>query len=189
VRIRSDEKHPERLRYPLAVTAQPRTALYWIDKLQLTPHPEGGYYRQTYRSELTIAREALPPAFSGPRAASTAIYFLLEGENFSAFHRLHSDEVWHFYAGSPLQVHVIDTAGTHSKLSLGCNPDAGQVLQTVVRAGNWFGSHVADWTSWTLVGCTVAPGFDFADFELAKRSELMVRHPQHREIIHRLTRE
>jgi predicted cupin superfamily sugar epimerase len=189
VRIRIDEKHPERLRYPLAVTAQPRTALYWIDKLQLTPHPEGGYYRQTYCSELTIAREALPSAFFGTRPASTAIYFLLEGENFSALHRLHSDELWHFYAGSPLLVHVIDTAGTHSTISLGCNPDAGQVLQAVVRARNWFGSHVADWTSWALVGCTVAPGFDFADFELAKRSELMATHPQHREIVERLTRE
>jgi uncharacterized protein len=84
---------------------------------------------------------------------------------------------------------VIDSTGALSKILLGCDPDAGQVLQTVVRAGNWFGSHVADWTSWTLVGCTVAPGFDFADFELAKRSELMVRHPQHREIIYRLTRE
>lgn len=167
----------------------PQTARYWIDKLQLAPHPEGGYYRQTYRSEFTIAREALPPSFSGPRAASTAIYFLLEGENFSALHRLHSDEVWHFYAGSPLLVHVIDVAGEHAKILLGCNPDAGEVPQRVVRAGNWFGSHVADWTSWALVGCTVAPGFDFADFALAKRNEMLTAYPQHSEIIHRLTRE
>ena len=168
------------------MTAQ--TARYWIDKLQLAPHPEGGYYRQTYRSELSIAREALPPAFTGPRAASTAIYFLIEGENFSAFHRLHSDELWHFYAGSPLLVHVIDAAGAYSKIFLGCNPDVGQVLQTVVPAGSWFGSHVADWKSWALVGCTVAPGFDFCDFELAKGNELLARYPQYREIIHRLTR-
>lgn len=179
---------PEQLRYSQAVTAELQTARYWIDKLQLAPHPEGGYYRQTYRSELTIAREALPPEFAGPRAASTAIYFLLEGEDFSAFHRLHSDEVWHFYTGSPLLVHVIDADNTYSKIFLGCNPDAGQVLQTVVRAGNWFGSHVADWKSWGLVGCTVAPGFDFADFELAKRSELLARHPQYRETIDRMTR-
>ena len=170
------------------MTAELQTARYWIDKLQLAPHPEGGYYRQTYRSELTIAREALPPEFAGPRAASTAIYFLLEGEDFSALHRLHSDEVWHFYTGSPLLVHVIDADHAYSKIFLGCNPDAGQALQSVVRAGNWFGSHVADWKSWGLVGCTVAPGFDFADFELAKRSELLARHPQYREIIDRLTR-
>lgn len=165
-----------------------QSARYWIDKLELAPHPEGGYYRQTYRSELTITREALPPAFSGPRAASTAIYFLLEGENFSAFHRLPSDEVWHFYAGSSLLIQVIDDAGAHSKISLGCSPDAGAIPQTVVRAGNWFGSHVADWKSWALVGCTVAPGFDFADFELAKRNQMLAAYPQHREIIHRLTR-
>ncbi len=86
-------------------------ARYWIEKLQLEPHPEGGYFRQTYRSEVVIAREALPAGFSGARAVSTAIYFLLEGKNFSAFHRLRSDEVWHFYAGEPLVVHVIEPEG------------------------------------------------------------------------------
>ena len=84
-----------------------KSARYWIDKLNLTAHPEGGYYRETYRAELSIAREALPPQFTGPRLVSTAIYFLLDGENFSAFHRLRSDELWHFYSGSPITVHVI----------------------------------------------------------------------------------
>lgn len=162
-------------------------AEYWIKKLKLEPHPEGGYFRQTYKSDLLIAREALP-GFSGARAASTAIYFLLEGENFSAFHRLRSDELWHFYAGSPLAVHVIEPAGSYSSILLGSNPEAGQTFQAVVRAGCWFASHVADWKSWALVGCTVAPGFEFADFEMAKREELSAQYPQHGEMIWGLTR-
>jgi len=166
-----------------------RNARYWIEKLRLDPHPEGGYFRQTYRSEVVIAREALPAGFSGARAVSTAIYFLLEGEGFSAFHRLRSDEVWHFYAGEPLLVQVIDPEGNYSRILLGSDPGAGQVLQAVVRAGCWFASHVSDWKSFAVVGCTVAPGFEFEDFELGKREELVARYPQHRELIERLTRE
>jgi predicted cupin superfamily sugar epimerase len=158
---------------------------YWIEKLRLEPHPEGGFFRQTYRSELSIDRL---PGFIGPRAASTAIYFLLEGQNFSVFHRLRSDEMWHFYAGSPLTVHVIDRGGEYSSILLGRDSDAGQAFQAVVFAGCWFASHVADWKSWALVGCTVAPGFEFADFEMAKREELVADYPQHREVIQKLTR-
>jgi uncharacterized protein len=169
------------------VTKHERNARYWIDKLQLTPHPEGGYYRQTYRSDLTLPREALP-GFTGSRPASTAIYFLLEGENFSAFHRIRSDEIWHFYAAFPLLVHSINPEGGYSKFLLGSNPDKQETLQAAVPAGTWFASHVADWKSWALVGCTVAPGFDFADFELADRENLRKSYPQHREIIDRLTR-
>lgn len=162
-------------------------AAYWIEKLKLEPHPEGGYFRQTYKSDLLIAREALP-GFSGARSASTAIYFLLEGKNFSAFHRLRSDEMWHFYAGSPLAVHVIDPAGSYSLILLGSDPEVGQTFQAVVRAGCWFASHVADWKSWALTGCTVAPGFEFADFEMAKREELQAKYPKQRELIRILTR-
>ena len=165
-----------------------KNAKYWIEKLQLEAHPEGGYFRQTYRADAVIAREALPAGFAGARAVSTAIYFLLEGQNFSAFHRLRSDEVWHFYAGETLIVHVIDPAGKYSSILLGNDPDAGQVLQAVVRAGCWFASHVADWKSFAVVGCTVAPGFDFEDFEMGTRKELVREYPQHREVIERLTR-
>jgi len=165
-----------------------KSSAYWIEKLQLAPHPEGGYFRQTYRSDVFIAREALPAGFSGARAVSTAIYFLLEGENFSAFHRLRSDEIWHFYVGAPLVVHVIDPAGSDSRILLGDDPEAGQVLQAVVRAGCWFASHVADWKGFAVVGCTVAPGFDFADFEMGKREELVAKYSQHWELISRLTR-
>ena len=161
---------------------------YWIEHLRLEPHPEGGYFRQTYRSDLTIPRDALP-GFSGSRPACTAIYFLLQDKNFSAFHRLRSDEMWHFYLGSPLQIHIIDREWKYSSFLLGNELDAGHALQAVVPSGCWFASHVAEWKGWALVGCTVSPGFDFADFELAKRGELSEEYPQHGDLIRRLTRE
>ena len=166
-----------------------KDATYWVERLRLEPHPEGGYFRQTYRSQVTIAREALPAGFGGARAASTAIYFLLEGKNFSAFHRLRSDEVWHFYVGAPVSVHVIEPPGKYVSITLGSDPDAGQSFQAVVPAGCWFASHVADWKSFAVVGCTVAPGFDFEDFDMGKRAELVAEYPQHQEVIQRLTRE
>ncbi len=166
-----------------------KSAHYWIDQLKLVPHPEGGYYRETYRAGLSIAREALPAQFTGPRLVSTAIYFLLDGENFSAFHRLRSDELWHFYSGSPITVHVIEPDGSYSEIHLGGDPDAGEVLQAVVQAACWFASQVRDPKSFALAGCTVAPGFDFADFELGKRAELVRLYPQHRSLIESLTRD
>lgn len=167
-----------------------KSAGYWIEKLQLQPHPEGGFFRQTFKSDLSVGQNANRAGEPGAnlRAASTAIYFLLEGENFSALHRLRSDEVWHFYAGAPLKVEVIEPDGRQHSIQLGTDPDAGEWPQAVVRAGCWFGSHVADWKSWALVGCTVAPGFEFEDFELARREELTARYPQHRGLIERLTR-
>jgi predicted cupin superfamily sugar epimerase len=161
---------------------------YWIDRLQLKPHPEGGFYRETYRAPLQIGKSALPDGFHGPRHASTAIYFLIDGANFSAFHRIAADEMWHFYAGSALAVEVIDPAGQHSQILVGNNPDVGESFQTVVPAGCWFASHVRDPESFALVGCTVAPGFDFADFEIAECARLTAQYPQHSELIKRLTR-
>jgi predicted cupin superfamily sugar epimerase len=165
-----------------------KSAQYWIDKLNLIAHPEGGYYRETYRAELSIPKEALPAHFTGPRLVSTAVYFLLDGENFSAFHRLRSDELWHFYSGSPITVHVIEPDSGCSEIHLGSNPETGEVLQAVVKAGSWFASRVRDLKSFALAGCTVAPGFDFADFELGKRAELVRLYPQHRKLIESLTR-
>jgi predicted cupin superfamily sugar epimerase len=165
-----------------------KSAQYWIDHLGLVPHPEGGYYRETYRSSLTIAREALPPQFTGPRLVSTAIYFLLDGENFSAFHRLRSDELWHFYAGDSLLVDVIEEDGRHSEILIGSDPEAGESLQAVVKAGCWFASSLRGSSSYALAGCTVAPGFDFEDFELGRRYDLIGLYPQHRKLIERLTR-
>jgi uncharacterized protein len=164
-----------------------KDAAYWIQKLELQPHPEGGFYRQTYRADLFLSKDALP-GFKGPRPAATAIYFLLDNKNFSAFHRLQSDELWHFYLGASLVVHVIEANGVYFKIQLGSDPEGGEVLQAVVKAGCWFASEVRDGESFALVGCTVAPGFDFEDFELANRQELVRSYPEYREVIHRLTR-
>jgi predicted cupin superfamily sugar epimerase len=163
-------------------------AEYWIKHLGLSPHPEGGYYSATYKADLTIPAAALPPRFHGSRSASTAIYFLLAGTDFSAFHRLASDELWHFHAGDSLVVHVIDPDGKLSQLQLGHRPDDGEAFQGVVKAGCWFGSRLKDGRGFALVGCTVAPGFEFDDFELAKRAELTAAYPQHQKLIERLTR-
>src|SRR5262249_53034287 len=160
----------------------------WIDRLQLRRHPEGGWFRETYRSEEVIAAGALPPRFGGDRAFSTAIYFLLDGQDYSALHRIKSDEIWHYYDGAALTLHVIDHGGVYSRLALGRDFAAGEVPQAVVRAGCLFGATVSDPRSYALVGCTVAPGFDFADFEMAGRTDLCRLYPEHREIIERLTR-
>jgi uncharacterized protein len=164
-------------------------AEYWIKKLGLFSHPEGGYYRESYRSDEMIAGGALPVRFAGgERAYSTAIYFLLAGGGFSAFHRLHSDELWHFYAGDPLTIHALDEKGGYSRSVLGCDGEKGEAFQAVIRAGSWFGAALEDTDSFALVGCTVAPGFDFRDFEMGDRSELIRLYPGHRSLIEQLTR-
>jgi predicted cupin superfamily sugar epimerase len=160
----------------------------WVERLGLRPHPEGGYFRETYRAAETVAREHLPPRFAGDRAFCTAIYFLLQGDDFSALHRIKSDELWHFYDGSALTVTIIDQAGALSEVRLGRDWTRGEVPQAVVPAGCLFGSRPAEPGTFALVGCTVAPGFDFADFELPPRQELLALYPQHREVIERLTR-
>jgi len=160
----------------------------WIDRLQLRRHPEGGWFRETYRSNEMMSRAALPPRFGGDRAFSTAIHFLLDADDFSALHRIKQDEVFHFYDGSALSLHVIDPHGSYSMVKVGRDLSAGQLPQAVVKAGCLFGATVGDPRSYSLVGCTVAPGFDFADFELPNREELCRQFPQHRQVIERLTR-
>jgi predicted cupin superfamily sugar epimerase len=164
------------------------TAKQWIERLQLVPHPEGGYFRETYRCGETIAQKALPERFGGGRAFSTAIYYLLRGADFLAFHRIKQDEVWHFYDGSSVTLHVIDPDGRYATVKVGRDLEAGEVPQAVVKAGWLFGASVNDPRSYALVGCTVAPGFDPADFERPKREELCELYPWHRGVIKKLTR-
>lgn len=164
-----------------------RGAQDWIDALNLQPHPEGGFFAETYRSSLNISSRDLGGSFNGSRSASTAIYFLLRAGDISHFHKIASDELWHFYAGDALDVHIITETGDHEVFKLGSNPENGEQFQACVPAGLWFGSCVADGGSYALVGCTVAPGFDFEDFEMAERAALVKKHPRHKEIIHRLT--
>jgi predicted cupin superfamily sugar epimerase len=165
-----------------------RGAQGWIDGLQLRRHPEGGWFRETYRAAEVLAGSVLPPRFGGDRAFSTAIYFLLEGEDFSALHRLKQDEVWHFYDGTSLMLHSIDPAGRYSTVQVGRDLEAGEAPQAVTPAGWLFGATVKDRGSYALMGCTVAPGFDFADFEMPTREELCRWYPQHQPIVERLTR-
>ena len=164
-----------------------KPAQYWIQKLGLIRHPEGGYFRETYRSSEVIPKHALPGRFSGYRVFSTCIYFLLDKEEFSKFHAIRQDEVWHFYEGSSLTIHVIDQTGAYDTLRLGRNVEDGDRFQAVVRAGCWFAAGVNDPRAYALVGCTVAPGFDFADFEMANRERLCELYPQHKDIIEKYT--
>ena len=159
-----------------------------IQSLNLLPHPEGGYFKETYRSTGNIPQSVLANNFSGDRNYCTGIYFLLTSDNFSAFHRIKQDEMWHFYSGSTLYVHIIDEKGMYTRVEVGMDLENGQQPQFVVAAGCWFASSVKDKNSHSLVGCTVAPGFDFNDFELAERSALTNKYPEHEKVITNLTR-
>ncbi len=163
------------------------TAQSYIQALQLKPHPEGGFFSESYRSQQTME---VPVTGGGAqqRNVSTAIYFLLEAGNFSAFHRIRSDEVWHFYAGQALEVLELLSDGELRCTRVGPDILHGELPQYVVPADTWFASRVADGGTFSLVGCTVAPGFDFADFRLARRPELLASFPQHSQVINQLTR-
>ncbi|MGI9190508.1 MAG: cupin domain-containing protein [Chitinophagaceae bacterium] len=160
------------------------TAEQLIDRFNLLPHPEGGYYRETYRAELQIPGSELGTI----RAVSTGIYFMLTAGNFSALHRIKSDEMWHFYGGDAIDIVELTPEGQWINTRLGNDINAGELPQYVVKAGHWFGSCVSNNKPFGLVGCTVAPGFDFADFELANRTELQHAFPAHASAIEMWTR-
>lgn len=151
---------------------------YWVEKLEMLPHPEGGFYKETYRSETTIP--------GSNRQLMTGIYFLLTSDNVSRFHRIKSDEIWFYHAGSPLLVHTLDENG-HTENPVGLDFLAGQAPQFLVPKNTIFGSSVLQENSYSLVSCVVAPGFDFEDFELFTREELLSLFPEHAAIIERLT--
>ena len=164
-------------------------AEFWIENLNLSPHPEGGFYRETYR-----CNKSYPftdnPFFMGPRSYATAISYLLKGAECSKLHRIHSDELWFFHAGHPLTVYIFPETGKTASFILGHSPEEGQVLQAWVPAGAWFGACLGDATApdhYALVSCVVAPGFDFSDFVFADRDTLLKTFPQHTSIIERLT--
>ena len=158
---------------------------YYIKKLALIAHPEGGYFKEVYRSGQSIAQTVLPNEFSGDRVFSTAIYYLLKNQDFSAFHQINQDEIWHFYDGSALALHLIDSEGYYEKIVLGRG--ANIHLQFVVKQKTWMAAEVIDKQSFSLIGATVAPGFDFADFTLAKLSDMLAKYPQHKAIINLFT--
>lgn len=162
-------------------------AKYWIEKLDLTKHPEGGYFKEVYRSDEYMPKTALPARYRAKRNFATSIYFLLEGKEFSSFHRIQSDETWHFYVGSTLELYVLNADGSLTTYLLGRNLEKGENLQVTIPRNHWFGSRVVDATSFALLGCTVAPGFHFDDFELADRSKLLEQFPEQGQIITELT--
>jgi predicted cupin superfamily sugar epimerase len=160
-----------------------------IRRFGLEPHPEGGFYRETWRSPVPVWRDTTAAQSDGARAASTAIYYLLCDGAWSTWHRIRSDEVWHFYAGAPIEVHSIDDAGVLSTAKLGNaleHPDT--VFQAVVPKGRWFAARCCDPSTYALVGCTVAPGFEFSEFEIGQTAALVARYPQHRALIEQLGR-
>jgi len=161
---------------------------YWIKKLNLLSHPEGGYYRETYRSEKSVPRNILGNGYKGERNFSTGIYYLLAGKDISCFHRIPSDEIWHFYSGtSSLIIPVIEPSGSIQFNQLGL--EEGGLPQLVVPGGCWFGAYLKEETGFVLCGCTVSPGFDFADFEMGNRNKLIQQFPELRDSIEKLTRE
>ena len=151
-----------------------------VAQLDLNPHPEGGFYKEIYRSDLGVNTA------SGERSIMTSIYFLLTSENISKFHQIKSDEMWFYHEGSPLTVHMIDESGGYEKIKVGPVGEENKPQQ-MVPAGVIFGSTVDETDSYALVSCVVAPGFDFQDFKLFEREELLKRFPEHAEIIEQLT--
>jgi predicted cupin superfamily sugar epimerase len=160
-----------------------------IARLGLRPHPEeGGYFLETYRSSEQMERGTLPARYSGDRAFGTAIYYLLTPESFSTLHRLASDEIFHFYLGDPVEMLQLLPDGSHRVIVLGADIAAEMRLQVIVQATVWQGARLAAGGRWALLGCTVAPGFEYADYESGRRDELGRIYPAARNLIGSLTR-
>lgn len=157
------------------------SAKYYVEKLKLQKHPEGGWFKEVYRSKDLIEKKALNPIFTGKRNVSTSIYFLLEEGDFSAFHRIKSDETWHFYDGGKLEIYEISSDGELKIHQLGLNLEKCELPQITIPHGHYFASKTT--ADFTLVGCTVAPGFDFEDFEMPTKKELLDLYPNQKEII------
>jgi uncharacterized protein len=158
----------------------------WINHLDLSPHPEGGYFKEIYRNKTEISGKNLPGNYSGNRNLATSIYFLLDKDQVSKLHRLASDEIWYFHAGSSVIVHVFYN-GNYTLHTLGDNHRNNEQLQVILPAGSIFGAEVADKNSFGLFGCMVAPGFHFDDFDLIQGDNLINLYPMQNDLILRLT--
>jgi uncharacterized protein len=165
----------------------PVSTTFWIHHFGLIPHSEGGYFREVYRSSEAIPHDGLPKRFDGERSFITSIYYLLEGRQPSRLHKLHADEIWYFHAGSALTMHLFGSNGDYSTVALGHDPGIGQQFQAVIPAGTWFGAVVNTREAYALVSCTVAPGFDYRDWVLGDREELLRAYPAQTDIIMALT--
>lgn len=157
-------------------------AQHWIDRLGLQPHPEGGWYKETYRAGFQVT----PQGGTAATSAVTSIHYLLENEEFSSFHRIAYPEIWYHHEGGAFDIHEIDSAGNYRVRRLG--KGEGEHLSLVVEPGVWFAAEVAGKEGYGLVSCAVAPGFDFAVFEMGRREVLFPAYPQHEEVLLRLCR-
>jgi predicted cupin superfamily sugar epimerase len=172
-------------------------AKYWIKKLGLLQYPEGGFYKETYRSDFmidthidSVEKRRNQPVQSEARSIASSIYYLLEGKQVSLFHKLNNaDEIWHFYAGSSLTIYSInETKRTINEFKLGHEFENGEKFEILIRRGSWLGAKVNDVSSYSLVGCTVFPAFRFEDFQLADREALVAIYPRYKDIIEMLTK-
>jgi len=159
---------------------QLNTSAYWINHLNLQPHPEGGFYKEIFRSGIAVSRDSLQ------KQACTSIYYLLEGKDYSGFHRLASDEIWYFHKGAPLHIHAINGDSTYILHELSDN-DTG-ALSVVIEAGLWFAAEIPSGEGFTLVSCAVAPGFEFAEFEMGEHDAMIKLYPHHSDLLGRLCR-
>lgn len=157
-------------------------AAYWIKQLSLQPHPEGGYYKEVFRSQQEVKRVGDEKTLQ----ACTSIYYLLEGDDYSGFHRISSDEIWYFHKGLPLTIHVITAEGVPEAWVLSDQPDGS--LSLIVPAGLWFAAEISSKAGYTLVSCAVAPGFEFSEFEMAEKGELIKAYLGNEELFGRLCR-
>ncbi len=164
-----------------------KTAEYWIKALGMTKHPEGGYFKETYRSEEEIPQSVLPDRYEESRVFGTSIYFLLTTESVSNFHRLKSDEIWHFHQGGAAKIHFISPSGEYYSQTIGVDFEKGEKLQVIIPQNSWFAAEVVE-HDYILVGCTVSPGFEFQDFELAIEKKLNSEYPELWELIERFTK-
>ncbi len=159
-----------------------KTAAYWIEKLELEKHPEGGWFREIYLSDDIVPQTGLPSSFRGERSFATSIYYLLESNEFSSFHRIKSDEIWHYYAGtSAIEILSLEK-GKLKKYLVGNDPEKGETFQVIVPKNTWFAARLANSEGYALAGCTVSPGFHFEDFELADR-RLLNEYPELKDVI------
>jgi predicted cupin superfamily sugar epimerase len=159
-----------------------QNSAYWISHLQMSRHPEGGYYKETYRSD----KQVLHTGATELRSACTSIYYLLEKADYSGFHKLSSDEIWYFHTGSPLSLHIISPEGHHFSKTLSGNADGDWSI--AIPAHHWFAAEIPSKSGYCLVSCAVAPGFEFSELEMANKELLAAKFPEHSELLMRLSR-
>ena len=162
-----------------------KSSKYWIDKFELSKHPEGGYFKEIYRCNEKISSKELNNNFEGTRNLATSIYYLLESNDVSLFHRLISDEIWYYHYGSSVTIHCFSPKGEYYTLLVGVETEN---LQVIIPKETIFGVTVNTENSYCLLGCVVTPGFDFSDFEMIERNYLLDKYPQEKEIILKLTK-